>query len=132
MNARSSDTTAMATPIVLIRREVSCASVTMDTEEPGPIALVRSQCYFVRWMFITVVSTSDINECAEGIDNCHEESNSACTDTDGSFTCNCSEGFEGNGTFCRGQFVVCVCVQWNLLMGIGDLSLGCIVPVKTT
>ena len=43
----------------------------------------------------------DINECDLGIDNCDE--NAACTDIDGSFTCECNDGFPGNGTVCQGN-----------------------------
>lgn len=31
-------------------------------------------------------------------------SNASCSDTDGSFYCNCIEGFSGNGTHCDGRF----------------------------
>ena len=44
----------------------------------------------------------DINECAEGTHDCHMMSNASCFDTDGSFYCNCTQGFQGNGTFCDG------------------------------
>ena len=50
-----------------------------------------------------VVIFSDVNECAEGADNCHRETNATCTDIFGSFMCSCSEGFTGNGTFCTGM-----------------------------
>ena len=43
----------------------------------------------------------DVNECAEETHNCHVMSNATCSDTDGSFYCNCTEGFEGNGTYCK-------------------------------
>ena len=42
----------------------------------------------------------DINECDNGSHNCH--SNAKCTDEDGSFTCECLPGFEGNGVDCQG------------------------------
>ena len=45
---------------------------------------------------------ADIDECAEGTHNCHMMSNATCFDTDGSFYCSCTEGFEGNATFCDG------------------------------
>ena len=32
---------------------------------------------------------SDINECAEGIDDCAQ----LCEDTNGSYTCSCSSGY---------------------------------------
>ena len=38
---------------------------------------------------------ANIDECAEGTDNC--DVNAQCTDTSGSFTCTCNAGFEGNG-----------------------------------
>ena len=44
----------------------------------------------------------DVDECAEGTHNCHVMSNASCFDTDGSFYCNCIQGFQGNGTFCDG------------------------------
>ena len=46
-----------------------------------------------------------MNECAEGTHNCHVMSNASCFDTDGSFYCNCTEGFTGNGTFCEGKIL---------------------------
>ena len=43
----------------------------------------------------------DINECDLDLNDCDE--NAACTDTDGSFTCECHDGFSGNGTVCQGN-----------------------------
>ena len=43
----------------------------------------------------------DINECAVNTDNCHV--NATCTDTAGSFTCQCKTGFTGNGVSCVGM-----------------------------
>jgi len=42
----------------------------------------------------------------EGLDNCHRETNATCTDTIGSFMCNCSQGFTGNGIYCSGVYKV--------------------------
>lgn len=46
------------------------------------------------------VYTIDVDECLSEEDDCHEFAN--CTNTIGSFICNCSDGFEGNGTICTG------------------------------
>ena len=43
---------------------------------------------------------ADIDECAEGLDNC--DTNADCVNTDGSFLCICWEGYEGDGRTCRG------------------------------
>lgn len=44
--------------------------------------------------------TSDINECLIGTHNCHDVAE--CSNTNGSFYCNCTPGFIGNGTYCQG------------------------------
>ena len=49
-----------------------------------------------------MVSTSyftDISECAAS--PCHP--NATCTNTEGSYICNCQSGYSGNGTFCEGD-----------------------------
>ncbi len=43
---------------------------------------------------------SDIDECADEIDNCHD--NATCNNNDGSFNCTCTSGYTGNGTYCEG------------------------------
>ena len=47
------------------------------------------------------VSNSDIDECAFSSDNC--DSNAICTNTPGSFTCACSQGYTGDGLTCLGD-----------------------------
>jgi len=41
----------------------------------------------------------DANECDLGLDNCH--ANADCTNTVGSFTCACREGYRGDGVDCK-------------------------------
>jgi MYXO-CTERM domain-containing protein len=41
---------------------------------------------------------ADVDECETGVNNCHE--NAICTNTDGSFECECAEGFVGDGEMC--------------------------------
>ena len=43
---------------------------------------------------------ADVDECVEGLDDC--DVNALCTDTVGSFTCDCLDGFVGNGITCAG------------------------------
>ena len=54
-----------------------------------------SQCFLVY---------SDTDECSSDVDNCHNDAN--CTNTPGSFTCTCREGYTGNGTSCLGILIV--------------------------
>ena len=53
--------------------------------------------------------TSDVNECAKVDDNdC--DVNATCTNTPGSFNCDCNKGFRGNGRDCRGS----LCQNYSL------------------
>ena len=51
---------------------------------------------------------SDIDECAEGTDDCVDDAD--CMNTDGSFTCTCQPGFTGDGresgTGCQGIYSI--------------------------
>lgn len=42
----------------------------------------------------------DLDECASGDDNC--SSIASCLNTNGSYTCVCPPGYEGDGTYCTG------------------------------
>ena len=44
---------------------------------------------------------ADIDECTISTDNC--DSNAICTNTIGSFTCACNQGYRGNGVNCNGM-----------------------------
>lgn len=48
------------------------------------------------------VFTPDIDECTEGNAMCPDE-NSHCTNTLGSYQCDCDTGFINNGTQCAGK-----------------------------
>ena len=43
----------------------------------------------------------DINECTNGTDSCDVNAN--CTNTDGSYTCDCKTGYVGDGFSCSGM-----------------------------
>ena len=42
----------------------------------------------------------DVNECTLGSHNCHP--NAICTNSIGSYTCACEEGYMGDGFTCTG------------------------------
>ena len=42
----------------------------------------------------------DIDECTTEADNC--DTNAACTNNPGSFTCSCNQGYTGDGVTCMG------------------------------
>ena len=52
-------------------------------------------------MFNDTIIILDINECEKKSHNCH--SNAKCINTDGSFTCQCKGGYEGDGFICNSQ-----------------------------
>ena len=49
--------------------------------------------------------SSDIDECATGADNdCSPDA--SCTNTPGSFTCACNQGYTGEGVMCSGKISI--------------------------
>ena len=62
----------------------------------------------------------DADECTLGTDNCN--SNAACFNTIGSFTCTCNSNFAGNGVVCVGESLrsfhfasFCLCLNSHFL-----------------
>lgn len=53
----------------------------------------------------------DVEECQLGIDTCHDDA--ICTNTQGSFTCKCKNGYYGNGFKCLGKYI-CLFVVFEL------------------
>ena len=47
----------------------------------------------------------DIDECAARVNPCDAVANSECKNTDGSYTCQCKDGFVMNGPNCEGAIL---------------------------
>ena len=52
-------------------------------------------------LYPCVIIFVDIEECTAGGHNC--DSNAACTNNAGSFSCACNSGYSGDGTSCAGK-----------------------------
>ncbi len=49
-------------------------------------------------LIVTIHSYTDTDECAAGLDNCHP--NATCSNSVGSFSCDCYDDFFGDGNIC--------------------------------
>ena len=82
---------------VLTLLGVLCACVRKATVAMGLSALVSTLIH----LRLMLYSSTDIDECEAGFDDCNV--NAVCTNIDGNYTCSCSSGYSGNGTFCSGK-----------------------------
>lgn len=74
-----------------------CKGTVIYQQIDVPIHLMGSECYYS--FFKTAVLDQD--ECLLKFHSCHF--NATCTNTIGSYTCTCNDGFLGNGTMCIGR-----------------------------
>ena len=63
--------------------------------------------FFERFLIVSFLSQSDIDECSADSSLCDE--NADCTNNEGSYSCTCKQGFTGNGTVCAGIHDVIQC-----------------------
>ncbi len=71
---------------------------------------------FVGWLqrlhfCIFIFRSTDIDECAEGTDNCASVAGSSCEDSVGSFSCTCGAGFVAQTTAQGNQICVSECLH---------------------
>ena len=55
-------------------------------------------------LMISLILSTDINECISGSAECHD--NATCTNSDGSYECTCDIGFSGDGFNCTSEIIV--------------------------
>lgn len=82
--------------------------LTLQCQEPywNETQIIRPSeqcpCFFFFYMTSNLFSSSsDINECEIGAHNC--DRHATCTNTAGSFKCNCAPGWIGDGLKCTGK-----------------------------
>ena len=73
------------------------------------LILPMYKCCF---MYQNCCCSSDIDECSTIDSPCH--TNATCTDTVGSFVCQCVQGFSGNGIICEGSRDFLAISSWNV------------------
>ena len=57
--------------------------------------------HYLHILTVVIISSVDVDECTVKTDSCSP--NAVCTNTDGTFSCACNEGFSGNGADCEGE-----------------------------
>ena len=74
---------------------------------PRKLALILETCchtplsYFYYHTFCISLMLLDIDECNNGSHDCDVNAN--CTNTNGSHSCTCKEGYTGKGESCKGK-----------------------------
>ena len=59
--------------------------------------------YIVIIVYNPYILIVDVDECANNTDICNADAN--CTNSNGSYSCECNTGYEGNGTTCDGMWL---------------------------
>ena len=57
---------------------------------------------YLRYIIFHCSRITDVNECTDGSDDC--DTNAECTNTLGSFVCECNIGYMGDGVYCDGEY----------------------------
>ena len=91
-------------PRVLTSSVALLVYVLLAMLEMGHPAMVYT-CTYTNYnlYYIVPYTPADINDCELELDTCSP--NAACTNTMGSFECECLLGFFGDGMTCEGQYI---------------------------
>ena len=102
MSVKNSWTTVNPLPRVLTSSVALLVYVLLAMLEMEHSAMVYT-CSYTNYnlYYIVPYTPADINDCELELDNCSP--NAACTNTMGSFECECLSGFSGDGMTCEGQ-----------------------------
>ena len=79
---------------------LALAIIRRWTNQEGWTPAGNPKSFSLRMQNMWSLFFSDINECHQGLHNCH--SDAGCANTQGSYHCTCNSGYTGNGTNCDG------------------------------
>ena len=90
-------------------KAVTCVHVILAMLEMERDAMVIGTNHSFWWRLETAfillsAITIDIDECTSNTSTCSEDA--TCTNTDGSYTCTCNVGLNGDGVTCSGMCVL--------------------------
>ena len=103
------DTPDMYSHVIVIKSSLQyLKQAALHTNDyPWKLALILETCchaplwYFYYHTFCVSLMLLDINECSNGSHDCDVNAN--CTNTNGSHSCTCKEGYTGKGESCQGK-----------------------------
>ena len=99
-------TTVLLMLAVLIPMAASPVSVAMDTLEMAlSVQVLTNHLSQVTLAKLKYHYSIDVSECCMDTDNCSPDA--TCTNTEGSFTCTCNQGYTGDGLTCTGKSISC-------------------------
>ena len=114
MNAQRINTLAIYMRIVQIQMEVTLVLASMVITGMETFVLVNTISFVVQSLYsiCTIkrlysnwfIFYADVNECTNDQHTC--DLHGICTNTDGSYTCTCIDGYISDGNICFGKHIV--------------------------
>ena len=98
----------MLTPVVMTPKDLLLVNAILGIPEMALIALVSKfsidicKTFHSSYTYLSLLISLDIYECLSL--PCHV--NASCTDTQGSFACQCNTGYSGTGFNCSSKYVL--------------------------